>query len=207
MSPLKYPIRAPLSIKWSWKREVENLKEKASKLNETKKYLAYISLAIHKPMNRRCFTCESDHCYKVYCRIPCNARCRHNHTFTPIDGAGGAGRDGRPEFPPSCPKDLLRGESQIHATYYWLIIIYLFIYLFMNLHDLSFRTCELEAKMTNVHPRGSVLEIHSEIDMKWKHMISVRTCKIYNRTSIIPIKRSSAIQRPVTKVLLDKIVT
>ena len=79
----------------------------------------------------------------------------------------------------------------------------------MNLHDLSFRTCELEAKMTNVHPRGSVLEIHSEIDMKWKHMISVRTCKSYNRTSIIyiPIKRSSAIQRPVTKVLLDKIVT
>lgn len=103
-------------------------------------------------------------------------------------------------------EDLLRGESQIHATYYWLIIIYLFIYLLMNLHDLSVRTCELEAKMTNVHPRGSVLEIHSEIDMKWKHMISVRTCKIYNRTSIIPIKRSSAIQRPVTKVLLDKIV-
>ena len=59
----------------------------------------------------------------------------------------------------------------------------------MNLHDLSFRTCELEAKMTNVHPRGSVLEIHSEIDMKWKHMISVRTCKSYNQTSIIPIKR------------------
>ena len=43
--------------------------------------------------------------------------------------------------------------------------------------------------------------------MKWKHMISVRTCKIYNWTSIIPIKRSSASQRPVTKVLLDKIVT
>ena len=129
MSPLKYPIRAPLSIKWSWKREVENLKEKASKLNETKKYLAYISLAIHKPITRRCFTCESAHCYKVYRRVPCNARCRHNHTFTPIlDGAGGAGRAGRPEFPPSCPKDLLRAESQIHATYYWLIIIYLFIY-------------------------------------------------------------------------------
>ena len=36
----------------------------------------------------------------------------------------------------------------------------------MNLHDLSVRTCELEAKMTNVHPRGSVLEIHSEVDMK-----------------------------------------
>ena len=107
----------------SWK-----LKEKAS--NETKKYLAYISLAIHKPITRRCFTCESAHCYKVYRRVPCNARCRHNHTFTPIlDGAGGAGRAGRPEFPPSCPKDLLRAESQIHATYYWLIIIYLFIYL------------------------------------------------------------------------------
>ena len=29
-------------------------------------------------------------------------------------------------------EDLLRGESQIHATYYWLIIIYLFIYLFIN---------------------------------------------------------------------------
>ena len=77
----------------------------------------------------------------------------------------------------------------------------------MNLHDLSVRTCELEAKMTSVHPRGSVLEIQSEINRKWIHMISVSTCKSYNRTSIIPIKRSSAIQRPATKVLLDKIVT
>ena len=188
MSPLKYPIRAPLSIKWSWKREVENLKEKASKLNETKKYLAYISLAIHKPINRRCFTCESDHCYKVYRRILRNARCRHNHTFTPIlDGAGGAGGAGRPEFPPSFPKKWRLTKRRVPNSRHLLLInynlfIYLFIYLLMNLHDLSVRTCELEAKMTNVHPRGSVLEIHSEIDMKWKHMISVRTCKIYNRT-------------------------
>ena len=59
----------------------------------------------NKPINRRCFTCESAHCYKVYCRILRNACCRHNHAFTPIlDGAGGAGGAGRPEFPPSFPK-------------------------------------------------------------------------------------------------------
>lgn len=70
-------------------------------------YLAYISLAIHKPITRRCFTCESAHCYKVYCRIPCNARCRHYHAFTPIlDGAGGAWGAGRPEFPPNFTKKM-----------------------------------------------------------------------------------------------------
>ena len=134
MSPLKYPIRAPLSIKWSWKREVENLKEKASKLNETKKYLAYISLAIHKPINRRCFTCESDDCYKVYCRILRNARCRHNHAFTPIlDGAGGAGGAGRPEFPPSFPKKWRLTKSRVPNSRHLLLINYnLFIYLFIN---------------------------------------------------------------------------
>ena len=36
-------------------------------------------------------------------------------------------------------------------------------------------------------------------------MISVRTCKSYNRTSIIPIKRSSAIQRPVPKCYWTKL--
>ena len=177
MSPLKYPIRAPLSIKLSWKREVENLKEKASKLNVTKKYLAYISLAIHKPIaceqqthfrssllslrkiaifrrersddrkcvcgsqankpiNRRCFTCESAHCYKVYCRILRNACCRHNHAFTPIlDGAGGAGGAGRPEFPPSFPKKWRLTKRRVPNSRHLLLInYYLFIYIFLFIY-------------------------------------------------------------------------
>ena len=106
----------------SWK-----LKEKAS--NETKKYLAYISLAIHKPINRRCFTCESAHCYKVYCRIPCNSSSQP-HIHTNIRWRGRSRARWKARISANLYKtneDSLRGESQIHATYYWLIIIYLFI--------------------------------------------------------------------------------
>lgn len=106
----------------SWK-----LKEKAS--NETKKYLAYISLAIHKPINRRCFTCESAHCYKVYCRIPCNSSSQP-HIHTNIRWRGRSRARWKARISANFHKkneDSLRGESQIHATYYWLIIIYLFI--------------------------------------------------------------------------------
>ena len=106
----------------SWK-----LKEKAS--NETKKYLAYISLAIHKPINRRCFTCESVHCYKVYCRIPCNSSSQP-HIHTNIRWRGRSRARWKARISANLYKkneDSLRGESQIHATYYWLIIIYLFI--------------------------------------------------------------------------------
>ena len=102
----------------SWK-----LKEKAS--NETKKYLAYISLAIHKPINRRCFTCESAHCYKVYCNSSSQP-----HIHTNIRWRGRSRARWKARISANLYKkneDSLRGESQIHATYYWLIIICLCI--------------------------------------------------------------------------------